>query len=317
MLTMPEAESELLECSFEVTDEDRTGTGWRPDVNGRFWHLARAARDRGYPALIPIQPGKKACYLKGWPGLAKQPATDIEIREWIKEMPSIGFGYAHDSSLVAFDLDIRDYNAITDRMKWLAENIDGQPMIRIGEPPKCLVVYRADHTSYGHLGSPEVYCTAGQTVFFGIHPETHKPYRWQCGSPALRDWEELPVATGRDIWAFLRKFSGDPAIGYQRGTSAVKQFLHFATDNKVVIEDLKSFAAVIGLSHEGNRHHVLKSAIAYARHCEYDTQQINEILRPAYIDLFKGASMRTLRVRCRDFDDLVRWAEAKVPLGGQ
>lgn len=301
---------------FAPNASDRTGAGWKPNVDGHFFHLARQARDNGYKALIPIAPYKKACFLKGWTEFRNRPPRDDEIRAWIEDEPKTGFGYCHNAMLVAFDLDIRDEAEIQRRVSWLFDNVPGEPMIRIGQPPKILIVYRASlqPKSYGHAMAPEIYYGHGQTVFFGMHPETRQPYRWQNGSPATRPWEELPECNGYHIHNFLIKFSGDPGIKFSEGMSAVKTFLKLASDNQIVLDDFSSFARVIAIADTGHRHLVLKAAMAYARNQGSDDTVITNQFREAYMALFKNDSLRDQRSRLRDFDDVFEWVKRKVPV---
>ena len=81
-------------------------------TDGHYYHLARRARDNGWRHLIPISPSTKACYVPGWDRWGRVEPTDDEIRSWILGDPrdglgpDIGFGFAHNGSLVVIDLDI-------------------------------------------------------------------------------------------------------------------------------------------------------------------------------------------------------------------
>ena len=61
------------------------------------------------------------------------------------------------------------------------------PLRRIGRPPKSLLLYRAapdlvvKGKNFG--GGLEVFFKSGQTVFFGIHPDTGHGYSWPRQSP--------------------------------------------------------------------------------------------------------------------------------------
>lgn len=296
-------------------DDDRDGVGWRPADDGTFWHLARAARDNGYMALIPIQPGRKACYEVGWPKWRIDWPSDATIKSWIVKNPMGGFGYAYDNRLVGIDLDISDPDEIQRHYNWLMDNVEGVPMVRIGRAPKVLVVYRADAMGgcYGHTAQPEIYFDKGQTVFFGIHPDTQAPYRWQFGSPATRPLAALPPITGRQINMFLRHFSGDPTLQYRAGSSSIIRMQKFAKDNRIQLDDVcLDGVRVIACAGEGNRHEIVKCAIAYAIYYYRTPEQIEAIMRPAYMRLFASESIRIQRNRGRDFDDLLAWAREHV-----
>lgn len=187
-------------------------------------------------------------------------------------------------------------------------------MIRIGRPPKVLVVYKAGLGCYGHTAQPEVYWNKGQTVFFGMHPDTKAPYRWQWGSPATRKLNDLPAINGAQVQAFLRHFSGDPNVEYGAGSSSIIRFMKYASDNKVPIagDVCEDAIRVIACANEGNRHEIIKCSIAYAIYHDQPAHRIEDIMRPAYLKLFSQESMRVQRTRARDFDDLLAWGVKKV-----
>lgn len=290
--------------------------GWQPTEEGYFFHLARQARENGYQALIPIQPFKKSCYLQGWPEYSKKNPTDGEIRGWIRQNPKTGFGYCHNGHLAAFDLDIMDEEAIYERLNWLMANLGSEPMIRIGRPPKVLVVYAADPTAYSNKGAPEIYVRHGQTVFFGMHPDTQRPYYWQkgFGSPATRHKHDLPIVTAVHVHRFLQRFSGNDKIKFREGTSSVQTMLRFASDCKLEITELQDYAKVMAHAHEGNRHEILKAAIAHALHEGATERRIRDEFRSTYLGLFDGETWSVQRKRARDFDDVLLWGLKKVPV---
>ena len=97
--------------------------------------------------------------------------------------PDIGFGFAHNGSLIVIDLDLEDGNDVNRRLRYLAENVPGTPMIRVGKGPGCQIYYRAGPGAYGRQCGPEIFHLNKQTVLFGRHPITGRPFKWKGGSP--------------------------------------------------------------------------------------------------------------------------------------
>lgn len=286
-------------------------SGYLPDSDGYFFHLARAARDNGYQALIPIQPGSKSCYEVGWPRWRIHPPTDAEIRGWIKKSPKIGFGYAHDTRLVAIDLD--DPDRVTRALSWLKTEVPGVPMLRIGSYPKCLVVYRAGAQAYDQTADPEIYFNRGQTVFFGIHPKTQAPYKWENGSPAIRHINDLPIITGYHLVDFLRDYRGDTSLVVGQGSSRIKRMLDTASKRKIPLEDVVADGMrLMATCQPGERHDILVGLVSYARHFGWQPEQLIDMMRPIYLNQFRHESFREQRVRMRDFDDCLDWSIRKV-----
>src|SRR4051812_34093032 len=112
-------------------ESDLSGEGYLPEENGHYFHLARKARDNGWRNLVPITPGTKACHVRNWDRWGRVEPTDEEIRGWIQGDPLIGFGFAHNSSLIVIDLDLEDKVGVDRRLDWLARNIPGTPAIRV------------------------------------------------------------------------------------------------------------------------------------------------------------------------------------------
>jgi putative DNA primase/helicase len=115
---------------------------------------------------------------------------------------------------VSFDVDVLDA-AIVDRIVALIERKLGPtPLVRIGRPPKTLLVYRAE-PRFGKVLTPELFFSDGskaqvellaegqQFVADGIHPDTGEPYRWTDGTPADVPLGELPAVALADALAII------------------------------------------------------------------------------------------------------------------
>lgn len=150
-------------------------------------HLARHGAkliEQGY-AVIPIQPGKKAPGFEGW---QKSKSTTGQVREWLEN----GFAHAGVGILTKFtcavDIDCLDEATAKKFEQWCIDNIGPAP-IRIGKPPKRLLLYRTSEPfrkqrsavyedEWGEKQLVEVLGDGQQFVAFHIHPDTKKPYTW-------------------------------------------------------------------------------------------------------------------------------------------
>lgn len=170
------------------------------------------------PVLSHTYPGDgagKGVHLDAW--------TDIDItsdavRGW-------GYGKRRNDSntgircgeVVGLDIDVYD-PALADRLRKLAlAHFGGEPPIRIGQPPKCLMLYRTAVPrtkrvtgkyalpGYGdEKGSRvEVLGKGQQLVGFGIHPVTLKPFEWIGPSPLEIKVSELPLVDNDAVDEFL------------------------------------------------------------------------------------------------------------------
>jgi hypothetical protein len=155
----------------------------------------------GYP-IIPIQPGTKkpGCYRSGgwrdypdWTRHAARATTDLELEQW-RRWPDAGIGIV-GGNVAAVDIDIADDAELAHRIERLArERLGDTPALRIGRPPKRLLVYRAAATFKGIRRHPlEVLCLGQQFVAYAIHPATGRSYEWPDESLTDIDCESLPT----------------------------------------------------------------------------------------------------------------------------
>jgi putative DNA primase/helicase len=170
------------------------------------------------PVLSHARPGDgagKGLHMKGWRTIDVTPEV---IRGW-------GYGERQNDSntgircgeVVGVDIDVYD-KALSDRLRKLAlDYFGGEPPIRIGQPPKCLMLYRtasprekratAGYKLPGHEDKKasriEVLGEGQQLVGFGTHPVTLEPYRWIGPSLLEIKLHELPLVTDDAVDGFL------------------------------------------------------------------------------------------------------------------
>jgi hypothetical protein len=168
--------------------------------------------DNGY-AVIPIMPGTKkpGRFVGGawrdYPGWTKhclRLTTENEIAIW-SQWPDAGIGIAA-GIIAAIDIDVAD-GGVALRIEDLArERLGDTPALRIGRPPKRLLVYRTKAPFKGFRLSPiEALCEGQQFVAFAIHPDTGRPYEWPEESLAEIDIGRLPAITEAQARAFAEE----------------------------------------------------------------------------------------------------------------
>jgi len=174
-------------------------------------HGTRLA-DSGFH-IIPIIPGLKAPgqYRRnqwlGYPAWSKhcdRPSTPWELKIW-SAWPDCGIGVAC-GHVVGVDIDVLDGEAVM-RIEQLARSRLGDtPAVRIGHPPKRLLVYRTTKPFPSIKQHPiEVLGKGAQFVAYAIHPDTGRPYTWPLDELADLDLDMLPVITEDMAYAFVRE----------------------------------------------------------------------------------------------------------------
>jgi len=186
----------------------------------KYPNIALKLFQRGW---VTVPANGKRCLIKGWQHYGKKPfITENDIREFSTKHAQSKFGtntshvFGPDSPLVAIDIDISDH-ATTKRVAIAAWNILGStPLVRVGKSPKCALFYRKASSEYDQpkkefeqkilqpRGTPvEVFATSGQMVWFGIHPETQRPYSWLRYSPLDLSPNEVPILEPDCLHRFL------------------------------------------------------------------------------------------------------------------
>jgi hypothetical protein len=165
----------------------------------------------GYP-IIPIQPGTKkpGCHRGGgwrdypdWTRHATRATTDHELAQW-RGWPDAGIGIVGGVA-AAVDIDIAEDAELALRIERLTrQRLGDTPALRIGCPPKRLLVYRTSAPFKGVKRHPlEVLCLGQQFVAYAIHPATGRPYDWPQENLANLDLASLPAIDEARARAFL------------------------------------------------------------------------------------------------------------------
>ena len=179
-------------------------TSWMARVGARLV-------TNGY-AILPIAPGTKKPgqfaraawhdYPK-WNRHASRATTEIEVATW-STWPGCGVGIV-GGAVAALDIDIADDGELALRIERLArERLGDTPALRIGKPPKRLLVYRTREPFAGIRRAPlEVLCLGQQFVAYAEHPDTGQPYAWPDEGLADLDIGSLPEIDAAQAAAFL------------------------------------------------------------------------------------------------------------------
>jgi len=179
-------------------------TSWMARVGARLV-------TNGY-AILPIAPGTKkpgqfarAAWhdYAQWNRHASRATTELEVATW-SSWPDCGVGIV-GGAVAALDIDIADDGDLALRIERLArERLGDTPALRIGKPPKRLLVYRTREPFAGIRRAPlEMLCLGQQFVAYAEHPDTGQPYAWPDDGLADLDIESLPAIDGTQAAAFL------------------------------------------------------------------------------------------------------------------
>lgn len=179
-------------------------TSWMARVGARLV-------TNGY-AILPIAPGTKkpgqfarAAWhdYPQWNRHASRATTEIEVATW-STWPDCGVGVV-GGAVAALDIDIAEDGDLALRIERLArERLGDTPALRIGNPPKRLLVYRTTEPFAGIRRAPlEMLCLGQQFVAYAKHPDTGQPYAWPDEGLADLDIESLPEIDAERAAAFL------------------------------------------------------------------------------------------------------------------
>jgi hypothetical protein len=149
--------------------------------------------------------GTDGLLLREWQALCDADTPETAIKSWgdLHADGRCGFGLA-GGIITGIDLDIMDA-ALADRAEAIVASIAGPTIARFGRAPKRTLIYRAAAIAKSgacswHLSGVkhglDVIAHGKQTVAFGIHPGTMKPYTWRDNrDPSNTRLADLPAIT--------------------------------------------------------------------------------------------------------------------------
>lgn len=202
-------------CGPQHTRTDTRVAAGRPEGAGAVTYAAAAERllDNGYEPL-PILPGEKRPAPSRWTSVDLTPAC---IDNWLGIFPDHGVGL-RTGRLVGLDIDELDPD-LAHAAQVLAERRFGETLVRVGQWPKRLLLYRTDQPFRKlKAGKVEILGLGQQFVAFGLHKATGQPYYWPAGeTPMEVDLTDLPSIDQGNAVAFLAEIGpGSPSIPHPR-----------------------------------------------------------------------------------------------------
>jgi uncharacterized protein (DUF927 family) len=179
-----------------------------------YTRTARRLVANGY-LIVPILPGTKRPAIDNWQN-ARLTIADIEQFRGRGVGVLCGVG---EHPICAVDIDVRHEGIVQAITQWSTRQL-GLPLERIGQPPKRLLVYRANEPGWAKVSSSWFEDAAGgkhrleilgkgqQFVAYHVHPDTNAPYKW---TDVLGGLERIPakslvVLTREQIFALLQEF---------------------------------------------------------------------------------------------------------------
>lgn len=164
----------------------------------------------GYP-IVPIIPGAKIPGrfmggewkpMPGWTSRWTQPPSDFEVNLWSRP-PEAGVGVVC-GHVVGIDIDVADHDLALQITRLAMEMLGETSLVRIGQAPKRMLVYRSTQPFPGFKRHPlEVLARGQQFVAYAIHPKTGQPYTWPDDEPTNVDITALPAVTEESARAFI------------------------------------------------------------------------------------------------------------------
>jgi AAA domain-containing protein/bifunctional DNA primase/polymerase-like protein len=163
-------------------------------------------------APLPVN-GKAPSSVNGWQ--TKLAVTTEEIKLWEKLYPYDTNTGALTKFVPAIDVDINNPDAAEAIEALAREHFEehGHILVRVGRAPRRAVLLRTDEpfsklkldliTPQNTTEKVEVLADGQQLVLFGVHPDTHQPYRWHGGEPGQIRREDLPYVRQLDVQKFL------------------------------------------------------------------------------------------------------------------
>jgi hypothetical protein len=171
-----------------------------------FGQVALLLHDLGWR---PLPADGKAAILPGWNELCAVPWDRRDLIDATAEFTDYNCGIAADEEHVLLDLDVLDADVAEDVVHLADQTLGATPLIRIGQEPKQVRIYRAGSPGRIRSGKPrpiEIMSGTGMVVAFGIHPDTQQPYRWVSGASPLTlsaDSADIPAIDHTQLQRFL------------------------------------------------------------------------------------------------------------------
>ena len=189
--------------------------------------IAPRLLDNGYEA-IPIRPKQKSPSLSHWPKINYLDTNVID--DLVDKYPNHGVG-VKTGSVIVIDIDVPNEHLAIEFQNYCVEHIGDAP-IRIGRAPKRSMFYRlvgkqmSKKSTTPFVEDSEKYqveflASGQQSVVFGIHADTGKPYYWVDESILDISFDDLTPITEDQISTLINKFEN--RLSEEFGTNSQSQ----------------------------------------------------------------------------------------------
>lgn len=284
-----------------------------------YAELAPRLRDNGWGSVIPVaNPGKRPLIAR-WQTYNRAPPTDHEVDAWCTAYPKAGIGLAYGpDAVLGADLDFLDPAVAARAEAIVRETLGPNDCVRIGRLPKRLLLYRAApglNVQGKAFGGYELFSGSGQTVLYGVHPDTGRPYYWPGQSPEDVSPSDLPVVGQAALNSMIEAMAPlSSRVGRTRlagtassGGGRVADWLR--TFNSIDVKPVDLCRAAVETAPEGDRYPTAFSAIvALARIGLTDAEIIQHVMEP-YLARFER---RSRAARQQAIMSGLRWARHQI-----
>ncbi len=293
-----------------------------------FGQLAPKLRDMGWRSIIPLfAPGPavetKRPAIAGWDTFNRSEPTDTTIERWCQEYSTGGVGLAYGpDSVIGVDLDFTDQGEAHKAWDATCATIGDSPLVRIGRAPKRLALYRAapgTKVSGKAFGGFEIFSHSGQTVLFGMHPQTERPYAWIDESPLTLSPTDLPVITSDGIAALISTLSSFSFSGSRNIRPRTTTDARGAHEDSITSDVMRSLRAasnpicaaynIVSNAPKGSRHNTTMACILGLAVLGYSDAEIRAALEPLYIALTDPEGRKRA---ARVFINCLEWSRRRV-----
>ena len=172
---------------------------------------------QGY-SPVPVKNGEKSPAIREWSKLGGQ-IDEAAIHSWEERFPNADGTGIILGNVIGIDIDV-DQEAIVDELLGLlAEQLDANPVVRIGKAPRAMVFARSLEPMR-NLKTPRFGTLLNQNqqveslaqgqfaVTHHTHPETKQPYHWPGSDLLDVNPTDLPIISESGIKKFLDDAQG-------------------------------------------------------------------------------------------------------------
>ena len=135
--------------------------------------------------------------------------TQEDVERWCRQKSEFSVGIVC-GNVIAVDIDIYDPDVADACGRKVADFCGGKPLVRFGQRPKHLFLFRCASVHFSKILTPEfrigdfernkieVLAKGQMFVGFGIHPDTKLPYEWPHKSPIDTEFSDLPPISEKE-----------------------------------------------------------------------------------------------------------------------